>query len=248
VKVEAKGLRVGVPRKFFYDDLTPGVAQALASALVQLEAAGITLATADLPVDVSGNFGDMFVLSTAFFVRDCYEYLEAAIAASLNPFKQPMKTKYLIEQISNPVSRSFWLQFSDPAPGEILAAVKQKGLDQTRRITEFFASSRLDCLFYPGCATTALPITAGDMAGIEAFKGRYNVAPFNGLPACAIPVGLGSNGLPVGAEVLGAPASDRRTLAIAQLLEGIVGQIPSPMLCSMQKTTTRRSSHIRTTS
>jgi Asp-tRNA(Asn)/Glu-tRNA(Gln) amidotransferase A subunit family amidase len=68
------------------------------------------------------------------------------------------------------------------------------------------------------------------MAGIAAFNGRYNVAPFNTLPACAIPVGLSSEGLPIGAEVLGAPSSDRRTLEIAKVLEGVIGHIAPPVL------------------
>jgi hypothetical protein len=87
------------------------VAKAFASGLAQLEAAGATLVTADLPVDVSGNFEDMFALSAEFFVRDVDEYLEAAIADPSNPFKQKMKTRDLIEQISNPVSRGFWMHF-----------------------------------------------------------------------------------------------------------------------------------------
>ena len=61
-------------------------------------------------------------------------------------------------------------------------------------------------------------------------NGRYNVSPFNSLPACAIPVGQGSDGLPIGAEVLGAPASDRRTLEIARVLESIIGHIAPPRL------------------
>jgi len=230
VNVEAKSLRVGVPRKFFYDGLTADVAQAFASSLAQLEAAGVTLVTADLPVDVSGNFEDMFALATESFTRDFDAYLEVAIADPLNPLKQKMKTMDVIEQIANPVSQGFWREFIKPAPSSLLAAARQKRLDQTRRITDFFTTMRLDCLFYPGGPSTALPLAAGDMAGMAAYKGRYNVAPFNALPACAIPVGLGNDGLPIGAEVLGAPAADRRTLAIAQLFEGILGHLPPPTL------------------
>ena len=112
----------------------------------------------------------------------------------------------------------------------MLAAARQTRLDQQRHIDEVFTSFRLDCLFYPGSPTTALPITAGDMVGMETYTGRYNVAPFNDLPACAIPIGLRSDGLTIGAEVLGAPASDRRSLAIAQLFEDILGHIPLPIL------------------
>lgn len=230
VKVEAKGLRVGVPRKFFYDGLTPDVEKAFASSLAKLEAAGVVLVTVDVPTDVSGNFEDMLVLCTEHFVKDLDEYLKAEIADPNNPFKENMTGKDLIAQVSNPVSKGIMESVSNPAPAETLAALKQKRQEQSKIITEYFTNNRLDCVFYPGCAQTAPPITAGDMGGIAVFKGRHNVAPFNALPACAIPVGLGSDGLPIGAEVLGGPASDRRTLEIAKVMEGILGHIAPPTL------------------
>ena len=229
-KVDATSLRVGIPRKFFYDGLTPDVAKAIESSLAQLETAGVTLIAADLPVDVSENFEAMFALATESFVRDFDAYLDAAIADPLNPLKQKLKTIDVIEQIANPVSQGFWRAFNNPAPPAVLAAARQKRADQMQSVSEVFAGLRLDCLFYPGSPSTALPLSAGDMAGMENYKGRYNVAPFNALPACAIPIALGSDGLPIGAEVLGAPASDRRALAIAQLFEGILGHIPPPTL------------------
>jgi mandelamide amidase len=230
VRVEAKGLRVGISRKFFYEGLTPDVEKAFADSLAKLEAAGVVLVNEDIPTDVSGNFQDMLVLCTENFVHDLDEYLKAEIADPHNPFKEKWGGKDLINQVSNPVSKGIMEQVSNPAPAETLAALKQKRRDQRKCITEHFTNFRIDCVFYPGCASTALPISAGDMAGIAAFNGRYNVAPFNTLPACAIPVGLSSEGLPIGAEVLGAPSSDRRTLEIAKVLEGVIGHIAPPVL------------------
>jgi Asp-tRNA(Asn)/Glu-tRNA(Gln) amidotransferase A subunit family amidase len=43
-----------------------------------------------------------------------------------------------------------------------------------------------------------------------------------GLPACAIPVGLGDDGLPVSVQLLGLRGHDGAVLAAAQALEALV--------------------------
>lgn len=230
VGVEAKGLRVGVPHKFLCEGLTPDVEKAFIDTLAKLEAAGVVLVRKDLPADVSGNFQDMLALCTENFVHDLGEYLKAEIADPRNPFKENWGGKELIAQVSNPVSKAIMEQVSTPAPAEALAALKQKRQEQNRAIKEYFANNRLDCALYPACGQTAPPLAGGDMADIGIFNGRFNVATFNALPACAIPIGLGRDGLPIGAEVLGAPSSDRRTLEVAKVLEGLIGHIAPPVL------------------
>jgi Asp-tRNA(Asn)/Glu-tRNA(Gln) amidotransferase A subunit family amidase len=44
-----------------------------------------------------------------------------------------------------------------------------------------------------------------------------------GLPACALPMGLGDDGLPVSMQVLGARCDDGRVLAAAQTIEQVIG-------------------------
>ena len=40
-----------------------------------------------------------------------------------------------------------------------------------------------------------------------------------GLPACAVPVGVDIDGLPVGLQVLGPPGADSRVLDVAERLQ-----------------------------
>ncbi len=51
------------------------------------------------------------------------------------------------------------------------------------------------------------------------------------LPSTAVPAGLGRNGLPVGAQIVGAPYADNTTIAVAELLDeaGITAFVPPPM-------------------
>ena len=51
-----------------------------------------------------------------------------------------------------------------------------------------------------------------------------------GLPATAIPIGLGQQGLPVGVQIIGPRGGDSKTLAVAQAIEEQFGGFRAPVL------------------
>ena len=51
-----------------------------------------------------------------------------------------------------------------------------------------------------------------------------------GLPATAIPIGLGQQGLPVGVQIIGPRGGDSKTLAVAQAIEEQLGGFRAPAL------------------
>jgi len=59
-----------------------------------------------------------------------------------------------------------------------------------------------------------------------------------GLPACAIPMGLGDEGLPLSLQVLGAEGCDFEVLRVAEAIEKLIGwdnSIVTPQLDSLQQ-------------
>jgi Asp-tRNA(Asn)/Glu-tRNA(Gln) amidotransferase A subunit family amidase len=56
-----------------------------------------------------------------------------------------------------------------------------------------------------------------------------------GLPACAVPAGLGDDGLPVSVQLLGPRWSDGTVLALAELVESLLG-IPKPLPTAQEAT------------
>jgi len=44
-----------------------------------------------------------------------------------------------------------------------------------------------------------------------------------GLPACAIPMGLGENGMPLSIQILGPAGSDQQVLRVAEAIEAVIG-------------------------
>jgi amidase len=61
-------------------------------------------------------------------------------------------------------------------------------------------------------------------------------ASLSGLPATAMPIGLGSSGLPVGVQIIGPYLEDRTTLAFAKLAEREFGgfQAPPGFSCALE--------------
>jgi amidase len=53
-------------------------------------------------------------------------------------------------------------------------------------------------------------------------------AALSGLPATAMPIGLGGSGLPVGVQIIGPYLEDRTTLAFAELAEREFGGFRAP--------------------
>lgn len=94
------------------------------------------------------------------------------------------------------------------------------------------ALAGVDVLLCPGVATTAPPygveqVTIGDR---DLWLGRalcWNSAALNlaGLPAVALPAGVGDDGLPVGIQLIGAAGEDHRLLAIG----GAVTMVPGAL-------------------
>jgi amidase len=87
-----------------------------------------------------------------------------------------------------------------------------------------------DVVVTPVCATTAFAHDHAPMAqrhlrvdGVDMPYAQQalwiSLASLTGLPATAMPIGLGASGLPVGVQVIGPHLEDRTPLAFAQLAE-----------------------------
>ena len=73
---------------------------------------------------------------------------------------------------------------------------------------------RLDALVYPTIRRTPARIGASSGGNANGF-----ISPQTGLPALSVPAGFTDDGLPVGIELLGAPFSDARLLALGFAFE-----------------------------
>ena len=91
-----------------------------------------------------------------------------------------------------------------------------------RMIADSFnaAFEQCDLIVCPASAGTAMPLDAGltplEYYALDLFTVAMNLA---GVPACSVPCGLATNGLPLGMQVVGPRFSDMRVLQLAKHIE-----------------------------
>lgn len=100
--------------------------------------------------------------------------------------------------------------------------------------------SDVDVLVCPATPTTAIahdhrPVVertitiAGQAHPFEMLSGWSSIASLARLPATTVPAGVGTNsGLPVGIQIVGPYLGDRTTIAVAELLAGVLGGFAPP--------------------
>ncbi len=95
-----------------------------------------------------------------------------------------------------------------------------------RMIADSFnkAFEQCDMIICPSSAGTAMPLDSGlsplEFYALDLFTVAMNLA---GVPACSVPCGLATNGLPLGIQVIGRRFDDMRVLQLAKHIETAAG-------------------------
>lgn len=91
-----------------------------------------------------------------------------------------------------------------------------------RMIADSFSSAfeQCDLIVCPSSAGTAMPL-ASDLSPLEYYALDLFTVAMNlaGIPACSVPCGLATNGLPLGMQVVGPRFDDMRVLQLAKHIE-----------------------------
>lgn len=228
------GVRLGVAREYFYADLDPEVAAAMASALAELTARGAELIEADLPGLAELNNAVSFPVVLFEVMRDLPLYLAASAPG--------ITLEQVIEQVASPDVAAI-LQ-SQLGADKITAAVYEQAVGANRVALQeayrrYFIDHRLAAMVFPTTPLPARPIGQDQTVNLN---GREvptfptyarNAGPGSnaGIPGLSVPIGLSSEGLPIGLEFDGRAGSDRLLLGLGLSLERAMGTLPRPATC-----------------
>jgi aspartyl-tRNA(Asn)/glutamyl-tRNA(Gln) amidotransferase subunit A len=179
---DARNLRVGIPREYFFEDLDPEVATAVESALSVIRGlvGEMKEVRLDVPTDRTLQTAEAFALH-AEDVAEHSDLLFPETVRRIRKGEEVTATEYI---------------------------ARRRELDQARRkIATSFAD--FDLLVSPTTPVPA-PTIAELKADPEALRPAelkllHNTRPFNvwGLPAISIPCGSTKNGLPIGLQIAG---------------------------------------------
>jgi len=193
--MDTAGLRLGIPRTPFYDNLDGEVGRAAETAIGVLRKMCRSVTEPAFP-----RMSELFVPIVG---SEAYAYHAKWVAES--PEKYQAMTRERIIQLG----------------GDVKAGVYAEALRRTyllrREIVKTFAD--VDLLITPTMPGTAE--TMADSRDFEKHNGLQNTSPFDitGLPTISVPCGFTSAGLPIGMQISGAPWAETTVLALAHAYE-----------------------------
>jgi indoleacetamide hydrolase len=231
-----KGVRIGVPRRGFWQPLEASMEAAAEAALVTLAAAGAVLVECDVGIDDDAcNQAGMVIAFT-----ETFECLEKYLKQHGLPFDPVAITA----EVASPDVRGIFNMLLEARGASTETArtaydhavqVQRPSLQKT--YADCFAKNQIEALIFP---TTPLPAALIGEDDTVMFCGAAtptfpiytrNVGPGSvaGLPGISVPMGCNAAGLPLGLALDGPAGSDRRLLAIAMALQALMPAMPKPL-------------------
>jgi mandelamide amidase len=230
-----RGVRLGVPRGYFYEALEADVARTTEAALRLLSKLGAQLVEADVPSIAELNSRVSFPVALFEVMRDLPRYLaSSAPGISLDA---------LVASVASPdVAWALRGQLGDQKVPE---SVYRAAIDIHRPALQaayqtYFREHGVAAIVFPTTPLPARPIGQDttvqlhDKAVSTFLTYIRNTDPASnaGLPGLSVPIGLTTDGLPVGLEFDGPAGSDRLLLELGAALEKSLGILPPPPPCA----------------
>ncbi|HUF19316.1 MAG TPA: indoleacetamide hydrolase [Burkholderiales bacterium] len=229
-----RGVRLGVYRSYFFDDLDVDTHARMGDAIVKLQNAGVEVVEVDMPELVELN-------NRASFPVALYEAYDD-LAAYLRKYNTGKSVEDIARDITSKDVKGTYdalvLPRKLPGPDGLVdakpiydAAIREARPALQRHYAQTFEKYGIDALLLP--ATPSVAIKQGpEASALETFL-RFirNADPGSnaGIPGLVIPAGLGqSSDMPVGIELNGPAGSDRRLLEIGLAIEQLLGRTRAP--------------------
>ena len=199
-----RGLRLGVPRQYFFEHVDPEIQKLVSAAIHQLESMGATLVEVDIP-----DLENCSAMEAHITLAEASSYHEPYLNKQADDYGPGVRTN---------LEAGRYLLATDYVKSQRARTLLQRNFNQAFKHADVIVSPTLP----------ALPPLVGEVwvqSGnlrehvIDAFL-RFNI-PFDltGFPAISIPCGLGSTGLPIGLQIAGKAFDETTVLRVANAYE-----------------------------
>ncbi|MEU0190745.1 amidase [Streptomyces afghaniensis] len=199
------GLRIGVPRTYYFDHVDPKVAATVRSAIGRLQALGARLVDVDIPMTryvQATHWGLMVPEATAYHessLRTVPELYQGDVRILLEAGELMPAGDYLRAQRSRTLMRQEWARL-------------------LREVDLIAAPSVPMTAVVAGQETVTW--ADGTVEGVpDAYVRLSAPANITGLPSLSVPVGHDTAGLPIGMQLLGPPLGESLLLRVGHACE-----------------------------
>lgn len=228
-----RGLRLGVPRGYFWEGLDGELALVMEAALARLGDAGVVLVEGDL-----AGIGELDgKLSFPIALYEVGPDLKAYLAAEGGGIGFDQVVAAIA---SKDVAGAFAAAKTMPKDAYD-AAIKTLRPRLQKLYADHFARHALAAIVFPTTPLPARPINKDGDTGQDTVELNGKPVPTfptyirntdpgsnAGIPGLSLPAGLTKSGLPVGLALDGPVNSDRTLLAIGMAMETLFGKLPAP--------------------
>jgi indoleacetamide hydrolase len=228
---DLRGLRLGVPRRYFWEDLDAEVARMLEAVLLQLREAGAVL--------VEGDVADVHALDAAAgFPIALYEFV-IEFNRYLADHATGLDFAGVLAHVASPMVKTLLADLT--GAGAVSEATYREALGTHRPALQatyrrYFRDRDVAAMVFPTTPLPAAKIGDDDTvmlngAPVPTF-GTFirNLTPGSaaGLPGLSLPAGMTKAGLPVGLAIDCPEGGDQNLLAIGAAIEAVLPRLPAP--------------------
>jgi len=229
---DLKGVKLAYAPRQYLADVDGQAASLFCGALRELTHAGAEL----VEIDLGADFHALAARTTwPIFFHETLPAVREFLAANEVPISFEQIYTGLGEHVRHSWSRSVMPSSADYVSDDTYRLAQNTSRYELRQRLESIAFRQADALLFPTTPCGAPLIEnqwkfqVGSKEVTDIFLSR-NTHPSSsgGVPGITLPMGLNSEGLPLGLEIDAAAGRDRDLLDLTRVIERIVGPVPAP--------------------
>ena len=230
---ELQGLRLGVEKAYFFQNLDADTAKVMDYTLAILSAAGAII----VPVEMPGLGDANRKIGFPVALYEAYDGMQAYLARYAPGLSIHAVARKIASADVRETYTSLVIPRKMPGPRGLIDAgpiyesamtVNRPALQKLYANT--FRSYAIKALIFPTVPHIAIKQepAASSLENFGLFIQNTEPGSNAGIPGLSIPAALGSSGMPVGVEIDGPSGLDRNLLAIGIAIENLLERLPAP--------------------
>ncbi|MBQ2757474.1 MAG: Asp-tRNA(Asn)/Glu-tRNA(Gln) amidotransferase subunit GatA [Clostridia bacterium] len=222
-----KGLVIGVPKEFFGEGISPDVREAVLAAAARYEKLGAKIVEVSMPA-IDHALAAYYVISSAEASSNLARFDGVRYGYRTAEFEDigELYKKSRSEGFGAEVKRRIMLGTFALSSGYYDAYYK-KALQVRALVRADYdrVLEKCDVILSPVAPTVAYKLGEKSQNPLEMYMGDAYSVPVNvaGIPALALPCGVGEGGMPVGLQLMGKPFSEALLYRVGAALEDDMG-------------------------